>query len=448
MKGTITLFSEELPTTILKALKSLEQSGYQLVNKFFGPHTNIKQLTVMSDVVLFVVTENNYQCYLESIKHFSSNNQNIPITIITNVSSEELAVMSLKNGIRDYFTTPFEQNDFIRSIKTLLNLATRKDYGGYQEYVCDCKRLEENIIGSSPVMSDIKSSLKNIGLSDSSVLISGETGTGKELIASLIHQLSGRSTGSLICVNCAAVPESLVESEFFGFERGAFTGAEKNRLGKFELADNGSIFLDEISDMSRMAQAKILRVLENKKVFRIGGSKEIPLDFRILAATNKEPEILVSDGEFREDLFYRLNVARVHLPPLRERIDDIPDLLDYARKKYNGRFKKCVKGISDEVLELFLRYDWPGNIRELMNTLEAAYINLPDVDEIRSKNLPELFLNQQNLMRKCPIQERKNIVATLMKTNWNKSSAAQKLNWSRMTLYRKMEQYSILETRS
>jgi len=296
-------------------------------------------------------------------------------------------------------------------------------------------------------MQAIKDYLMKVARTDSTVLITGETGTGKELAAELIHLNSARCEKPMICVNCAALPDTLVESELFGHERGAFTGAVVPKEGKFVLAGKGTLFLDEIGDMNPYAQAKILRSIEKKEVFHLGGEKAIRMDARVLAATNRDPERLMTEGNFRKDLYYRLNVARLNMPPLRERKEDIPNLVDFAIYKLNRRFNCTVEGLSEETMNLFYRYDWPGNVRELMNILEATYINLPS-GRISLVDLPGLFIKRVKDSGKLPLDERKQIVAALLETNWNKSTAAQKLNWSRMTLYRKIEKYNIVENRS
>jgi transcriptional regulator with PAS, ATPase and Fis domain len=283
-------------------------------------------------------------------------------------------------------------------------------------------------------------------VTDSTVLLLGETGTGKELAARLIYQNSSRHKKPFICVNCAALPENLLESELFGYERGAFTGAIGSKRGKFEMANGGTIFLDEIGDMSPYAQAKILRVIERKEVYHLGGKASIPLDFRIIAATNQNLERLVTEGTFRKDLYYRLNVARIYLPPLRERKEDIPLLIEHLIGELNRRFGREVEGFTQKALELLLRYDWPGNVRELKNLLEATFINLPS-QKISFIDLPEAFQRRLKEAEGLPQNERDRVLSALFATNWNKSKAAQKLRWSRMTLYRKMAKYDIVSKR-
>jgi transcriptional regulator with PAS, ATPase and Fis domain len=293
-------------------------------------------------------------------------------------------------------------------------------------------------------MQEVKDYITRIAATDSTVLITGETGTGKELAAEMIHLQSHRRKKPLIRVNCSALPENLVESELFGYERGAFTGAVAPQKGKLMAANGGDIFFDEIGDMTPYAQAKILRSIEYKEVNPLGSNYAVPIDFRIIAATNKDPEELIMEGKFRKDLYYRLNVARVNMPPLRERIQDIPELVSFAIKNLNHKFGRNVLGLTDDSMELLLRYDWPGNVRELMNLLEATFINLSQ-KTVTHADLPKMFHKHFNMLNQTPTDEKKQILTVLLETKWNKSSAAQKLNWSRMTLYRKMTKYNIAE---
>ncbi|GAK58608.1 transcriptional regulatory protein zraR [Candidatus Vecturithrix granuli] len=298
------------------------------------------------------------------------------------------------------------------------------------------------IIGQSAFMRHLKTYLLKVAKTDSTVLITGETGTGKELTAEAIHQYSSRQHKPFICINCAALPENLIESELFGYDKGAFTGAYASKHGDFEQANGGTVFLDEIGDMSSCAQAKILRTIESKEINHLGGKKSILVDVRIIAATNHEPERLLQEGKFREDLFYRLNVARIHLPPLRDHKEDIPYLIHWYIQAFNQQFGKTVTGFTKEALDLLMHYDWPGNIRELKNLLEATFINLP-CEKISIVNLPDPFRKRLQETEELPRNERERLLSALFVSNWNKSKAAQRLHWSRMTVYRKMVKYNI-----
>jgi DNA-binding NtrC family response regulator len=305
--------------------------------------------------------------------------------------------------------------------------------------------LARSLIGNSLEIWKLKTYLRKVAKTDSHVLITGETGTGKELAAHYIHQHSGRSTKPLVIMNCAALPDGLLESELFGYERGAFTGAVSSYAGKLKHADGGTVLFDEIGEMSPYAQAKILRVIESKEVYPLGGRRSLPVNIRIMAATNRDLDHEMADNRFRQDLFFRLNVARIKLPPLRERKEDIPLLIEHFAQKFSGEFGRQIEGFTDEAMELLKASDWPGNIRELMNLLERIFID-PPAGKINVGDLPESMqsprLSQQNAIP----EERELLLSALSQTNWNKSQAAERLHWSRMTLYRKMAKHHIQES--
>ena len=287
----------------------------------------------------------------------------------------------------------------------------------------------------------IRSYLQRVAQTASNVLITGETGTGKELIAELIHRNSARAAKPMVCINCAAIPDTLLESELFGYERGAFTGAHASQDGKLKMADGSTLFLDEIGDMSAYAQAKMLRVLESKQIQRLGSMKAQQIDFRLIAATNRELDSLAKDDGFRRDLFFRLNVARIHLPPLRERKEDILPLADFFRREYNQKFRMETASFTSQAEQALLSHDWPGNVRELKNTIEAAFINMePEATQV---SMPTLFCQVLDRKEEAGVGEVERILLALSQTRWNRSKAAEKLHWSRMTLYRKMARYQI-----
>lgn len=299
------------------------------------------------------------------------------------------------------------------------------------------------MVGKSPSIYEIKSFIRKVAVTDSNVLITGETGTGKELVAELIHKNSRRAERPLICLNCAAIPDTLAESELFGYERGAFTGAYITYAGKLKPADGGTVLLDEIGDMSLSAQAKLLRLLDKKTVQRVGGRKDVTIDLRIIAATNQDLEGLMAAGKFRRDLYYRLNVAHIYLPPLRARKEDLPLLLRHFIGELNARLTKQVRGICPRLVERLLQYDWPGNIRELRNMTEICLVNL-NAGMIDLAEIPEQYRDK---LAGCNTDEKALILSALFSTQWNKSKAAQKLHWSRMTLYRKLARHHIVSSR-
>jgi transcriptional regulator with PAS, ATPase and Fis domain len=298
------------------------------------------------------------------------------------------------------------------------------------------------LIGSSTAMGAVRDYVSRLAQSDVSVLISGPTGTGKELVANSIHLSGRRRSAPFLSVNCAAIPDSLLESELFGYERGAFTGAEQNYPGKLRLADNGTVFLDEIGEMTSLGQAKILRVLETQEIFPLGARRMTKINVRFLAATNQELEPMIQRRAFRQDLFFRLNVGRIELPSLRERPEDILELFQYFVRLLNPQRGTHVQAPSPELAEHLTSYEWPGNVRELRNCVEAVFINPPD-GPIGLEDLPQSFQRIFRSHRVESVSERDAIVSALSRTNWNKKRAARELNWSRMTLYRKLEKYNI-----
>jgi DNA-binding NtrC family response regulator len=416
----------------------LQPKGFELQTAKTPPDVSTAVLENRPDLVISCSDRRAVGEGLKISRDIRTRDRAIPIVFVTRFSSERLAIAALRVGVSDYLKAPFSDKSLLACIRRHLpqpNPAT-----GPADW------LDRELVGKSRSMRDVKNYLGRVASTDSTVLITGETGTGKELAASLIHRRSRRHDRPFVPVNCAALPENLVESELFGFERGAFTGAVTARQGKFITARGGSLFLDEIGEMNAYAQAKILRSLESKEVYPLGGMRAVPVNVRIMAATNKEPESLMAVGKFRQDLFYRLNVARVHLPPLRERKEDIPALVSHAIGRLNRHFRRTVEGLTDEAMHLLLRYQWPGNVRELMNLLEATYINLP-ASRIDYADLPRIFRSHLAAAEHLPGDERTDIVTALLETNWNRSSAAQRLNWSRMTLYRKMSKYNIVEKR-
>ncbi len=343
-------------------------------------------------------------------------------------------------------------NDFYALSKKIHTLNEEIEYYKDRLIEDDNKDFLDTIIGTSDEIKKLKSIVKKTSRTDSSVLITGESGTGKEIFAEGIHRSSKRRKGPFIKINCAAIPYELLESELFGYAKGAFTGANvKGKIGKFELADKGSILLDEIGDMPLNMQVKILRVLQEKEFEKIGSNKTIKVDVRIIASTNKNLEEMVRNKEFREDLYYRLNVIKLELPPLRERTEDIESLTNHLRKKISSRIGFYVEGIDKKALGLLKAYDWPGNVRELENVLERA-INLIDSDLIiKSEHLPEKIRNNEH---KLEIEDKKLedyiseieikiIQKYLRENNGNKKIVAKKLHISRTNLYNKMKKYNI-----
>jgi DNA-binding NtrC family response regulator len=363
----------------------------------------------------------------------------LPVIFLASWSSEELAIAALRVGVQDYFKSPFSLAALAASVHRILT-ATRASLPSAPDHL-----QEVLMIGESAPMQHLKAYLEKVAVTDCNVLITGETGTGKELAAALIHHHSPRCQQPLMCINCAAIPDSLIESELFGHERGAFTGAHAAQAGMLQRAAGSTVFLDEVGDMSPYAQAKILRAVEHKEVQRLGGQRSIPLNIRLIAATNQDLAHLVALGTFRKDLYFRLNVVHVHLPPLRERKEDLLLLCTDCIRECNGRFGRHVEGLTEEALTCLLGYDWPGNVRELKNVIEAAFVNLP-ARHITLLDLPEPFRRWGETAAGETQVERDRVLDALFATNWNKRKAAQKLHWSRMTLYRKMAKYHIVSS--
>jgi two-component system response regulator HydG/two-component system response regulator AtoC len=298
------------------------------------------------------------------------------------------------------------------------------------------------LIGGSSKIAAIRQHLVQIAGFSTHVLITGETGTGKELAAEMVHHHSPRSKQPFISVNCAAIPDGLFENELFGHEKGAFTGADIKRSGLLASANGGTIFLDEIGEMPLGSQSKILRLLENKEIQRLGSARSFPIDVRIVAATNQHLEEQVKQGKFRCDLYYRLNIARVHIPPLRERREDIPGLVAHFLHVFNAQMGREVVGLEPDVHDCLMEYQWPGNVRELKNLLEATLLTIRS-SMVGFKDLPEDYQTKFTRLRVAPFQERERLVSALASANWNISQAAKQLHWSRMTLYRKLTKYGL-----
>ncbi len=376
---------------------------------------------------------------LAALERLRAIDRRLPIVFVVAQGSETLAVAVLRAGIKDYFSGPIDDHVLALSIKRHLARAQRSD----DPRECSRGPGVPKLIGSSGFIRKIEDYLDKVAERDVTVLITGETGTGKELVAALIHARSPRRHGGFVSVNCAAIPEGLFESELFGHERGAFTGAVGPRPGLLQVADRGTVLLDEIGDLGLVAQAKVLRAIESREVYRVGGRKAIPLDVRVVAATNHDLERAVDEGRFRKDLYFRLNVARVHLPPLRERRSDIVSLLDHYLGELNARNRVRVEGFNDDAIDALRGYDWPGNVRELKNLLEAIFVS-PPPHRVGIDDLPEAFRLRLGAVSSLPAAERARLIEALFAANWNKSHAAKLLHWSRMTVYRKMAKYSVL----
>lgn len=375
----------------------------------------------------------------------------IPVIVITGKGSEERAVAAIEAGAFWYIEKPLKP-PVLRALldRALGRVRDRRTADALSRELRVSGRLAD-LVGASKVMQQIMVTIEMAAPSTASVLITGETGTGKEVAARSIHKLSPRSEGPFIAVNCSAIPETLMESEIFGHEKGAFTGATDRRIGCFELADGGTLLLDEIGEMPAQTQAKLLRVLEDSKVRRLGSKTETPVDVRVLAATNKDPQEAVAKGQLRQDLYFRLNVFHVQMPPLRDHKEDLPLLTEHLLRSINEKHGRKVRGVSTEVADLFRSHTWPGNIRELRNVLERAAIAC-DRDLISRQHLPadfgrgagsagELSSIRFPIGTTVEAVEQELILQTLAATNNNKTRAADLLGISLKTLHNKLKEY-------
>lgn len=400
---------------------------------------------------------------LEAFEQIRRIDPKLPVIVITAYRTVETAIEAMKLGAYEYVLKPFD-------VSAMRNLVRKGlEARGLMSRPVSYRVVAEEgdrIVGSSPKMQEVYKKIGTIAASNVTVLLRGESGTGKELIARAIYQHSSRSGGPFLAVNCAAIPETLLESELFGYEKGAFTGANYTKIGKFEQCNHGTVFLDEIGDMTLSTQAKILRVLQGGEFERVGGTKTIKIDVRVIAATNKDLEKAIRDGRFREDLYYRLKVITIQIPPLSERLEDIPELAEYFLRKYNREFKKHFRKLSEDALTVLREQSWPGNVRELENTIKRAVVTgrgeilLPEhllfgEEEAPSETpvagedwrkalgtfLEKLPLEVEEAL--LPALEETLIKEVLRKTKGNQSKAASILGISRYSLRGKLKKYNI-----
>ena len=379
---------------------------------------------------------------LEMHRRIRAINKDSIVIIMTAFAAVSTAVQALKDGAYDYITKPFDPDDLshlIRNATSQISLKVEND--ALRNKIVSLENVED-LIGSSKAMIKVLKEVERVAQSNSPVIITGESGTGKELIARAIHSNSQRKFFPLVSLHCGSLTESLLESELFGHEKGAFTGAMYNRKGRFEMADGGTIFLDEIATISAKMQIELLRVLETKTFVRVGGNKEITSDFRVICATNRDLMKMVKNGTFREDLYYRLNVVNITLPSLRERIEDIPMLVDYFIKKYCTSMSRNIIKIDTAALKRIEQYDFPGNVRELENMIERAIV-IGNEKEIRLKDLPfEKDIISSSIESLYDL-EKKYILQILNKYDWNISRSAKALKVDRVTIYNKIKKYNL-----
>ncbi len=386
-------------------------------------------------------------------ERIAANRPDLPVIVITAFGSLDTAVAAIRAGAYDFITKPFDLDFLALALDRAVRFRTLKDEVKRLQHAVAASRRFQDLIGESPAMKEVYDLISRIAGSEASILLLGETGTGKELAALAIHRLSRRAEGPFLAVNCAAMPEALLESELFGHTKGAFTDARADRQGLFLKGHGGTLFLDEIGDLPLSLQPKLLRVLQERAIRPVGSDQEIPVDVRVMAATNHDLEALVEEKRFREDLFFRLNVIQVRMPPLRARGSDILLLAQHFLEHFAGRSGKRVSGISSSVAAKLLDYSWPGNVRELRNCIERA-VALTPFEQLAVEDLPEkirnysrsqVLLASDNPEELAPLAEveRRYILRVLEAAGNNKTQAARILGLDRKTLYRKLEQFGV-----
>ncbi len=452
-KRILVVDDEEIQANIISNI--LEKENY-FVKKAYSAEEAMKVLSKNDFHVLLVDLMMPGIGGMGLLKSIKEKGLESSFIIMTAYGTIESAVEAMKEGAFDYITKPFSKDELLINIEKAV-----KAYNLYEQNIHLREELksiyeERKIIGSSKETKKVNELIEKVSANESvNVLITGESGTGKELVAREIHTRSGRADMPFVPVNCSAIPETLMESELFGYEKGAFTGAVAKREGKFKRANGGTIFLDEIADMAMSMQVKLLRVIQDKEVVSVGGDEPIKVDIRIISATNRDIEAMVEKGNFRDDLYYRLNVVPIHIPPLRERRDDITVLVDYIIEKLNKKLKKNVSGLSGSIMSKLMSYNFPGNIRELENMLERAYI-LAGNDRLRIEHFPILSSGNNEIEVFSKVKalkvisgearkraEKNAIDRALIETNWNRVKAAKLLEVDYKTLRRKMKELDI-----
>ncbi len=448
------LIADDEPVTLEFVVERLQQEGYEVEVVTSGEGAVEAAKTVNFKVVLTDLSMPGIGG-MGVLEHFTANYPETLVIVLTGYSSVETAVEAMKRGAYDYLSKPANMDEILLTLKRAVELKDLKEENVLLRSQIEQKRLDR-LIGQSAPMQTLYHIIRRVAKADSTVMVTGESGTGKELIANAIHYYSDRRDMPFVPINCGAIPEELLESELFGHEKGAFTGALKDRRGRFELAHRGTVFLDEIGEMSPKLQVKLLRFLQETKFQRIGGSRTIEVDVRILAATNKDLEKAVADGSFREDLFYRLNVIPIHVAPLREREGDIPILIEHFLKQHCQKKAIPPKKMSAAAVGSLKLYDWPGNVRELENVIERLVI-LTENEEIDVQDLPRRMqipqqieirrveLGEEGINLKETLDELENrlILDALQRAGGVKNKAAKLLGLNRTTLIEKMKKKQI-----
>ncbi len=451
METILVIEDKESMAEMLK--ETLEAEGYNVISAGDGME-GIRRLKEERIDIVLTDLKLPKKSGIDILKAVKEENQLVPVIVMTAFGSVEIAVEAMKAGAFDFITKPFDTDHLLMLMKRAIenqrllteNILLKEEFASKFGF--------PRIIGKSEKIRDVAQIVQKVAPTKTTVLLLGESGTGKELFARAVHNLSNQQNYPFVPINCAAIPKDLLESELFGHEKGSFTGADAKKLGKFELADRGTIFLDEVGDMELAIQSKLLRAIEEGEIERIGAVKTIKVDVRIVAASNKDIEKAVEDKKFREDLYYRLNVFPIKIPPLRERREDIPLLVEYFINKYCLEIKTPVKSISKETLDMLMNYHWKGNVRELGNTIERAVI-LCDGDVITREHFAlskqSFFETAKKLdgtleeVAKEALREAetRRIISALRETRGNKSRASEILRVSYKTLLTKIKEYGI-----
>jgi two-component system NtrC family response regulator len=435
----------------------LKEDGYDVATAADG-NAGLREFTDKSPALVITDIRMPGLSGLDLLGRIKALNPDTPVIIITAFGTVGDAVGAMKLGAADYVLKPLNADELKVNVQRALERQQLVDENRYLRDFSDTAFRFENLIGGSRKMRDVFHLAAQVARRDSTVLVTGESGTGKELIAKAIHQTSLRARKPFITVNCGAIPENLIESELFGHRKGSFTGALADRAGKFESANEGTVFLDEIGELPINLQVRLLRVIQEREIDKIGFPKPIPVNVRIIAATNRDLRTLIEDGQFREDLFYRLSVVTVELPPLRERHDDIPLLLGHFLRKHCKRYQIQEPTIKEDALELLSRYDWPGNVRELENVVEHMVV-LGSSDVIGIQDLPPQIRNAASRINSINLKlpdegidleeiEKEILLQALERHQWNQTRAARYLNISRKTLIYRMEKFSLMPPES
>lgn len=442
--------------------ETLEKEGYEVEEAINGEEVVQKIRKNGFNLVILDVKMPKMDG-IEALKEIKKIDPGIIVVMITAYGTGKIAMKAIREGAYDYFTKPFDVDEIKIVVKRALEKRQLQEHINLLETQLMQEHRFDKIIGTSQKMQEVFSLIKKVVTNDVTVLITGESGTGKELVAQAIHYHSFRAKKRFVRISCVAIPETLLESEMFGHERGAFTGAHQKKPGKFELANGGSLFLDEIGDMPLSLQAKLLRVIQEKEIERVGGTETFKVDVRLIAATNKNLSQAVIEKSFREDLYFRINVLPIHLPPLRERREDIPILLEHFIERFNQKLGKHIRKVSPDAMKTLMNYSWPGNIRELENVIQRAIIMssgdiinsdllpgnikvepvLPDIESLAEDFSAPMLDRIQKITDRL---EEQMIKEALKRANHRRQETADLLGISRKSLHNKMQKYELFES--